>query len=724
MRVLVTGGAGYLGCHLVPLLLEQGHSVRLFDRFCFGEEAIQPFANHPQCHVVRGDIRRLQECQGLLDGIEAVIHLAGLANDPSCDLDPQMAMDVNFESTKELAGFAQQQGIRRFVYVSSCSVYGRGVFDILDEQSPTNPVSTYASSKLASEEALLQMKSARFEPVIARPATLFGWSRRMRFDLAVNQMVATAFRNATIDVYGGGDQWRPFIHVADGARALLLMLEAPAEHVSGEIFNVGDNASNYRIRDLADRIASLFTGLTVNVAKSDEDLRTYRVVFDKIERVLGFRQERPVEQGAQEVKDLLADPTIDPFDTIYFNVRRMKELLATPVDDGGEPIAAHFIPLARPSLGKEEEDAVIDTLRSGWLTTGARVQAFERALADTVASTEAVAVSSCTAALHLCLADAGIGPGDEVITSPLTWASTANTIVNMGAKLVLADIDPETLNMHPDAVAQATTDRTKVIMPVHLAGLPCDLDPIYALAKNCEIAVVEDAAHALGARYKDTPVGGCGDCACFSFYPIKNVTTIDGGVVALKNPEAAERLRVLANNGMSAIAWNRYGRSAPPAPPQVVQPGFKCRMHDVSAAMGIEQLKKLDGFLAARRRLARKYRTVLKDIDEITLPKTPAYAQHAWHLMIIRLRLDRLRKDRDEIAYALRRENIGTGVHFLGLHLHEYYRSALNVRPEDLPHATAASQEILSLPLYPLMTEKNVSEVVDALKKVIAHARK
>ncbi len=724
MYVLVTGGAGYLGCHLVPALIERGHRVRLFDRFVFGEGPIESFAGSTDCDVARGDMRRLQECPGLLEDIDAVIHLAGIANDPSCDLDPDMAMDVNFASTKELADLAIHQGIRRFVFASSCSVYGKGVFDILDEGSPTNPVSTYARSKQDAEQALLQMRSTHFEPVIARPGTFFGWSDRMRFDLAVNQMTATAARNHRIQVYGGGQQWRPFVHVCDAAQALVSMLDAPSETVSGQVFNVGSDAANFRILDLAEHIAGLLEDVRVEPVKSDEDVRTHRVLFDKIERVLGFSCERTIADGVEEVRRGLEDASVNPFASIHFNVLRMKELLATPVDEGGEPVAPRFVPLARPTLGPEEEQAIIDTLRSGWLTTGARVQAFERAVADAAGSGQAVAVSSCTAALQLCMSRLGVGPGDEVILTPLTWPSTANAVVHLGAKIVLADICPKTLNIDPAAIERVITDRTKVIMPVHLGGLSCDLDALCEIARKHDVNLIEDAAHALGARYKGKPIGSHGNYACFSFYPIKNVTTIDGGVITLEDEDEAEGLRILANNGMSTIAWNRYGRSAVASPPQVIEPGFKCRMHDVSAAIGLEQMKKLDGFLATRRRLARMYRTVLSDIDEIALPDVPGDAEHAWHLLIIRLKLSRLAKTRDEIAYDLRRENVGTGVHFLGLHLHQYYRETLGVTPEQLPEATAASYDILSLPLFPQMTDKDLREVVDALKKVLVHARK
>lgn len=724
MRVIVTGGAGYLGNHVVRLLVEHGHSVRVFDRLCFGESAAEPLKSLPGCEFCRGDVRRITDFPALFGGVDAVIHLAGLANDPSCDLDPEMALDVNLRSTQRVADLALAHGVRRFVMASSCSVYGRGVFDVLDEESPTNPVSVYAQSKLESERILLARKSLAFEPVIARPATLFGWSPRMRFDLAINLMVATAMRNGCINVYGGGKQWRPFIHVQDAARAFVTMLEAPAEQVSGEIFNLGADGINYQIIDLAQRITGMFDGVKLEVVKDDEDLRSYHVQFGKIKRVLGFDAEWSADRGAEEIRENLLDKRIDPFSTLHFNVRRMKELLAMPVALGGEPVAARFIPLSPPHIGAEEEEAVIDVLRSGWLTTGAKVTEFEKAFAEKVHAKHAVAVSSCTAALHLCLIQAGVKPGDEVITSPLTWVSTANTIVNMGAKLVLADIDPQTLNINAAAVETAITDRTKAIVPVHLAGRPCDLDAIYALGKKHGIPVIEDAAHALGAAYKNRPIGSLEGPSCFSFYPVKNITTIEGGMIALPDEEQAMHLRVLAHNGLSTHAWNRYSGDAPSSAPEVVAPGFKYNMTNVSAAMGLEQLKKLDGFLAARRRLARMYLSVLGSVDEITLPTTPPDAGHAWHLFIVQLRLDQLTKSRDAISQELRAENVGSGVHFVALHKHRYYRETLGLASSALPHASAASDAILSLPLHPQMTDKDVKDVVDGLKKVLLHARR
>jgi dTDP-4-amino-4,6-dideoxygalactose transaminase/nucleoside-diphosphate-sugar epimerase len=724
MHVLVTGGAGYLGSTLVPLLIKKGHRVRVFDRFCFGSTSLELSANSKQLEIIPGDVRRLQEAPNLFEGIDAIVHLASLSNDPSCSLNSEMAIDVNVDSTRELASQAIQHGVHRFVLGSSCAVYGQAVFDVLDEESPTNPVSDFGRTKLEAERALLAMHGPNFVPVVARTATMFGWSPRMRFDLAVNQMVATALRQSRINVLGGGNQWRPFIHVSDAANAILLLLDAPMEKVQGRIFNVGCDELNFQIRDLADRISKPFPGVRIDVPKSDEDLRSFRVQFQRIREELGFRCAKTLEDGIGEVRSKLVASNIDPFDETYFNAKRMRTLLATPVDEGGEPMASHYIPLYKPSLSIAEEEAVLEALRSGWLTDGPRIAQFERAFAETVGAQNVVAACSCTAALHLCLVHLGVGPGDEVITSPITWASTGNTVINMGAKVVFADILPDTLNIDPAAVERAITPRTKAIMPVHLAGQPCDLDAIHAIAKKHGIPVIEDAAHALGASYKGAPIGSCSDFTCFSFYAIKNITTMEGGTVTTKDKSAADHIRLLSANGMSATAFDRYGRSAVASPAEVFEPGFKYKMNNVGAAMGVTQLKRFAAFKAARKRLARLYQTVLSDVDEIQLPAIRPDVEHAWHLFIVRLRLERLNKTRDEIAHALRRENVGTSIHFYGLHLHKYYRETMGLRPEDFPNATNASRDMLSIPLFPMMTDRNVNDVVEALKKVLLHAKK
>lgn len=717
MRILVTGGAGYLGCCLVPVLEERGHEVRVFDRGCFGFDGLPPTSPS-----VRGDIRRLQEHPNLMDDIDAVIHLAGLANDPSCDLDPEMAWDVNVESTLELAHLAIRSGVKRFVFASSCAVYGQGVFSRLDEASPANPVSTFGRSKRAAEAGLLRLATASFQPILVRAGTLFGVSPRMRFDLAINQMVATAKRDGRIEVRGGGQQWRPFIHVRDAAQAYADLVHAP--DLTESVYNLGFNSLNLQIGALAEKVATTLGNVRVEYATDDADLRDFRVNFERIAQTLALETSRDLAAGLQELAEYVDTLTLPPFSEAFFNAERMRRLRETPVSEGGDPVAARFVPLSRPSLGPEEEEAVVEILRSGWLTSGHQIAAFEQAFSKAVGARHTVAVNSCTAAIHLCLADCGVKPGDEVISTPITWASTGNTLVNMGARVVFVDVEPDTLNLDPTQVKAAITERTRAIIPVHLAGHPCDMTALRAVAKEHGIALIEDAAHALGARYEDTPIGGDSDYACFSFYSIKNITTIEGGMVALRDPERAEHIRRLATNGMQQTAWDRYGRSALARPLEVHEPGFKYLIGNVSAAMGVEQLKKLAHFSASRQRVARMYQEVLADIPEITLPSLRPGITHAWHLYMIKLNPEGLRCTRDEFAHALRQENIGTGVHFYGLHLHHYYQGELGYRETDFPVATDASRRILSLPLHPQLTDRNVYEVATAVRKVVEHQRR
>ncbi|MCH7923718.1 MAG: DegT/DnrJ/EryC1/StrS family aminotransferase [Nitrospinae bacterium] len=306
--------------------------------------------------------------------------------------------------------------------------------------------------------------------------------------------------------------------------------------------------------------------------------------------------------------------------------------------------------------------------------------------------------SGLPAALHLSLVALEVGPGDEVITSPITWPSTANVIIHTGATPVFADLDPATLNIDPEAIEAAITERTKAIIPVHMAGFPCDLDRIHAVAQGHGLAVVEDAAHALGAEYKGEKIGAISEFTCFSFYPIKNITTIEGGALATNNAEWAETARLYSLHGISRDAWKRY-QPGGSLHWELLAPGFKYNMSDVQASLGIHQLPRLDSFIATRRRHAERYREAFAALPEIEtfFPEANGLL-HAHHLFIIALSNGMLNIDRDGLMEALKAENIATGVHFRSLHIQPYYRETFGYRPEDFPRALDLSNRILSLP--------------------------
>ena len=373
-----------------------------------------------------------------------------------------------------------------------------------------------------------------------------------------------------------------------------------------------------------------------------------------------------------------------------------------------------FLPLSRPSIGPAEVAAVTECLESGWITGGPRVQRFEEAFAAAVEARHAVAVSSATAGLHLALLVLSIGPGDEVITSPMTWASTGNMILAVGATPVFVDVDPGTLQIDPDAVAAAIGPHTRAILPVHFAGQPVDVDALRTLADRHGIALIDDAAHALGTRYRGRAIGGGTTAAVFSFHPIKAITTGEGGMVTTDDPSLADRLRLLRFHGIARDAWGRYAKSGTPDY-EIVALGFKYNMTDIQAALGIVQLGRLEEFVAARTRVATWYAEALRGMPGVEMLSTVPYpSRHAWHLLVVRVG-----RVRDVVMARLLEAKIGVGLHFKPLHLHRFYRDRFGIAPEALPHATAASESILSLPLFPGMTRDDVRDVADALSDAL-----
>jgi dTDP-4-amino-4,6-dideoxygalactose transaminase len=359
------------------------------------------------------------------------------------------------------------------------------------------------------------------------------------------------------------------------------------------------------------------------------------------------------------------------------------------------PLRKQFLPPFAPCLGEEEYKEVLETLRSGWLTMGPKTQRFEKAFAEYVGSRHSVAVSSCTAGLHLALVAAGIGPGDEVITTPLTFCSTANVIVHQGATPVLADVRPDTLNIDPQEIEKKITRRTRAILPVHFAGQPCQMDEICALAGERGLLVIEDAAHATGAQYRGHQIGTIGDMTVFSFYATKNLTTGEGGMICTEDDQLAEQITMLRLHGISKDAWKRYSDRGSWYY-EVLLPGYKYNMTDIQAALGLHQLEKQKRFQEVREEYARHYTQAFADLPEISTPYVKDHVRHAWHLYVIQLELDRLTIDRGQFIEALRKENIGTSVHFIPLSLHPYYRETFGFHEGEFPVAESAYGRIIS----------------------------
>lgn len=376
-----------------------------------------------------------------------------------------------------------------------------------------------------------------------------------------------------------------------------------------------------------------------------------------------------------------------------------------------------FLAFSPPTIGEEEIQEVIDTLRSTWITTGPKTKQFEQEFAAYLGAPGALALNSCTAALHTALVTLGIGPGDEVITTPMTFAASVNVIEHVGARPVLVDVEPDTLNIDPAKVEAAITSQTRAIEPVHYAGHPVDVDNIYELARGHGLALIEDAAHALPAKHKGQYIGSSSHAVAFSFYATKNLTTAEGGMLT-GGPEFLDRARVVMLHGMSRDAWKRYDEGGSWYY-EVMLPGFKYNMTDIQASLGLWQLRKLAAFQQRRLEVVAAYNHAFRHVDAFELPVERPDAEHAWHLYVLRLRLEALRINREQFIEELRVRNIGTSVHFIPVHLHPYYRDKYGYRPNDFPVAYDNYKRMLSLPLNVSLSVQDVADIVEAVLDVV-----
>lgn len=387
-----------------------------------------------------------------------------------------------------------------------------------------------------------------------------------------------------------------------------------------------------------------------------------------------------------------------------------------------------FLPFSPPFISEDEIDEVVDTLRSVWITTGPKVKLFEDDFAAAVGAPASLAVNSGTAALHLALASLSIGPGDAVITTPMTFVSSAHVIEHVGARPVFVDVEPDTLNIDPDRIEEAIRNcqregfAVRALMPVHLYGHPCNMNALLRLAEEHGLAIIEDAAHAFPARYEGRQIGSFANVArvpvltCFSFYATKNVTTAEGGMLT-GPPALIKEARIWSLHGMSRDAWNRYGEKGSWRY-EVVRPGFKYNLTDIHASLGLHQLRKLDYFQARREEIVRRYDEVFSAIEELEIPVTRPGVDHAHHLYVLRLNLDTLLIDRDQFIEELTARRIGTSVHFIPVHMQPYYRDKYNYQPEDFPITFREFQRIISLPLNARLGDRDVEDVIESVIEV------
>lgn len=391
--------------------------------------------------------------------------------------------------------------------------------------------------------------------------------------------------------------------------------------------------------------------------------------------------------------------------------------------EGGKPIRKDFLPYGKQWLDRKEIDEVIDTLKSDWITTGPKMQLFENNFKKYIGSKYAIAVNSGTAALHISTSSIDINPGDEVITTPLTFVASANCIVYRGGTPIFADIKKDTYNIDPQEIKKKISSKTKAIIPVHFAGQPCDMDEIGEIAEENDLYIIEDAAHAIDAEYRGKKIGNISDLTIFSFHPVKNITTAEGGMVTTNNDDLNEKLLMYRTHGISINAEKRFGKSGDYYYDMQVL-GFRYNMSELHASLGIHQLEKLESFQKRRRQIVNIYNRELQNIEEISIPYVKENVKHSWHLYVIQLKLEKLRVDRDHIFKALREENIGVNVHYIPVHYHSFYREKFGLKIGILPNVESLFPRLLTIPLFHGMSESDAYDVVNALEKVIKYYKK
>ena len=684
--VLVTGGAGYIGIPLVQELLAKGYAVTVLDKLLYGDQGLAGLSESEQLRIVEGDICTEADVEKAVEGMDAVVALAGIAGDAACQVNLDAALQINYYAHEMLLRICRKHKLQRLVYPSSCAVYAYGgLFGLVNEEPHFDRASFYIQTMISCER--LYLRQPDLCSVILRLPALFGLSPRMRFDLPANSHEAKAAPGDVVE-WKVTSEGLPLLHVRDAAHAFVLALEAPEASVRGQIFNVGSTSSLHTAR---------------------QDQEEPALSFAKIKRVLDFEAVRTPEQGRAEMIEFISGNTININEARYHNAKAWEVINSK-----------RFLPFAVPDVDEKEKRELLHTIDSGWLSTGPKTKVFENALYDyfQVDGLHCIPVSSCTAGLHVQLLAYGIGPGDEVITTPLTFCATIHTILQTGANPVLVDIDPQNYNIDVDAIEEKITPRTKAIVPVYYAGNALNYEKLSEVAARHNLLVLADAAHAMGAEYNNKKLGTFEDAAAFSFYATKNMTTGEGGLLTTTNEEAARRMRKIHYFGMDKDAWKRYSDSGSWFY-EISEFGYKYNFTDVQAAFGLHQLEKIDDFNRRRNELCEIYDEAFAPYEELIIPRTHPGAYSTRHLYPLLIKTERLKIDRNTFIKKLSEAKIGTSVHFVPIPYHSYFQRVLGCKPGDFPRTDWFYEREISLPMYTKLTHNDIQRVITAVTDIV-----
>lgn len=731
MKILLTGHAGYVGTVATGVLTEAGHEVIGLDTGYFvpchteGLEPIDPV------RTIAKDVRDITAED--LAGFDAVVHLAALSNDPMGDLAPELTAAINRDATIALARIAKAAGVSRFVFASSCSIYGAGNPDLLlDESAPVNPLTAYASSKVESEAGLLALADESFVPTFMRNATCYGLSPRLRTDLVLNNLVVSALSTGEVKLLSSGLSWRPLLHVRDLARAAAAILAADPATVRGEAFNIGQNSENHLVRDIATIVAEAVPGSRVTFAEGNTiDPRSYRVDFGKFAAAFpDFRFLHTAASGAKELVAALAGRTTadDLSGQRYVRLARLKSLMAseklagdltwrTARETTPLTVKRERVPVAGPSITQREVDLTAEAARHAWFENHAKYnQRFEAMVAEQTGRKHAISLAHCTSAIHLALVGLGIGPGDEVIVPECTWVATASPVVQIGATPVFVDIDPVSWCMSPASLAAAITPKTKAAIVVDLYGGMPDWARLETIARDAGIILIEDAAEAIGSRFRDKPAGAFGRASVFSFHGSKTVTTGEGGMLVTDDDALAERVNILRDQG-------RHPTSRALVTEEV---GFKYRMSAMQAAMGIAQMERLDELIAMKRDIFGFYAEALDGTPGLALNAEPPHVFNSYW-MVTAVLDPKLGLLKQQVAAELGAEGIDTRPFFYPLSWQPAFRSQPSATGAAArnPNAYAISPTGINLPSGYNVTRDVAARVARSLKSILSrHARR
>ncbi len=710
-RILVTGGAGYLGCVLCPLLVERGADVRVFDRLYFGDSGLLSVLDADSFELVKGDIRAVEKFPWLLDDVWAVVHLASLANDPSCDLSPTMAEEINHVATVKLARMAQSRGVERFVFASSASVYGACGDKLVSEVSPLSPVSLYARLKIKSERALLEMSDEVSAVTVLRQATLFGYSPRMRFDLAINLMTMSAVEKHEIIVLGGGGQWRPFLHVKDAAGAIATVLSAEREYVAAEVFNVGSNEHNVRIRDLAEVVAGEVPDTKIETAPDDADRRSYRVRFDRIRDRLGYEMTVTLAQGAREIAGALREGRVsEPYSSRYFNVMHLKHLMNIPVAEGGETSRTTLLRNRLPAISSSDRERVSNELKSvaeGQL--GDPIGDFESSLRETFDSSAVLLLHSHYLALLGAFSMLDRSSTKGIVIHPFADARVYAAASQLGLSPVICDIDENTLCYDLTKLEQHLEKGAAAVVAGSILDVPEPLETLQSMADEARCALIVNAQNLLGATVLDRDVASYGSVAVLDLGVDQNITTLGGGAILMGDPSMKEQV------------WDFLACRLADGPQPFVQ--RQLGLSPVSAMLGTSNLERLYDTAGTCRSLQAVYDELLTDVPHVSIVRPAEEVQRSGSRYPVFIDFHELELEALQLERLMKAEKIeafrGGGDCAAQIAIARSRGQAKGKSSHISPVAATLLLQLIFLPLHLGMTADDVSDAAYALRKVI-----